>query len=119
MNRRNFMAGLFGTTVAGVAVNGTAVKGDKLSATAMDLTPEEQAMLEELERVGAIFIPSRKSVLRTQELSDKRNLLIRLVHKNRCYIDIHIANREDELDETCTVFIACGKGKTPLDTYIR
>lgn len=115
MDRRSFVEALFGTAAAGAVVAGPVIAGNAFAVS--DLTPAEQAMLDELAEKKAISIPSRKSLLFTEELRKKRDLLKRLVHKNRVMIDYHIARPNDEADETCMVYYLPPNGKTPLDMY--
>jgi hypothetical protein len=112
MNRRGFLGGIFGTAMAGAALTGPAVAGD-----AYDLTPAEQEVLRELTEKQVIYLPSRKSKLFNEELRKKRNILKRLVHKNRVCIDFSIAKPNDETSETCMVYYLPRPGKTPLDNY--
>jgi hypothetical protein len=114
INRRGFLGGLFGSVAAGTALSGKVVAGDAFHS---DLTTEEQDMMRELAEKHVISIPSRKSFLFTEELRKKRDILKRLVHKNRVCIDYHIARPNDEADETCMVYYLPSKGKTPLDYY--
>lgn len=64
----------------------------------------EESVRAELAASHFIWMPSRKSVLRTPEMSAKRDILMRLVYTGQISIDMHIANPNDEIDETCLVF---------------
>lgn len=79
------------------------------------LTPEEQAVYEEVKREGAVYIPSRKAANYTQELADKRRILKRLVYMNLICIDVFYAAPDDEINQSSLVFYWPGDGKTPLE----
>ncbi len=105
--------GLFGGAAAATAL----APGKAAAGNVSELTVEEQTVLDELARSRYIAIPSRKSLMMTPELWEKRRILKRLVYKNRICIDFSIADRNSETSETCLVFYMPGRG-TPLDTEV-
>lgn len=77
------------------------------------LTAEEQAVFDELKKAGYLAIPSRKSILSSPSLLEKRAILKRLVYKDLINFDFHIANGHDEADESCLVFMARTEDPAP------
>lgn len=116
MRRRNFVTAIFGGLAGSAILPGKAVAGNSFEKLE-GLTPAEQEVMAELGKKHMIAIPSRKSLLFTEELRKKRDILKRLVHKNLVMIDYSIADPKSETSETCMVYYLPPAGKTPLDCY--